>query len=471
MGTDGPERRYHRAPCGLLTVGVDDVILEVNLTLARWLDRPSSEIVGTSFASLLDPSSRLFYETRHRQTLHVSGEVHEVALSMVGADGSRMPVLVNAAMDDDADGTPVVRTAVFRAADRVAYERELLRARRAAERSESRTRILQDVSRDFGSSANDQDLADAFVAVARDAFAAADAAVHLFGDDGRLRLVAGTDPVAELIHRAEALWSTDEELVLSADDLQPEFPQLAAALRSARREALSILPLLDDRRRLGLLVCLFARSRDFDSDFVDLQRALGRQASQTLVRVRLQRELEHLATHDPLTDIPNRQFVERSLREAIRDASASQQPLTVVFLDLDDFKAVNDALGHGAGDQVLRAVAQRLRGAVRGGDLVGRIGGDEFVAVCADADASVACAIAERIRLLALETVPTAAAEIGISVSVGVAVYDPSVDAAPSADQLLNRADDAMYAAKRAGKNRVTAGGAGTPDRQDASGG
>jgi diguanylate cyclase (GGDEF)-like protein len=455
MGAESAETRYHRAPCGLLVVSLDDEVIDANETLGRWIDRPVSDIVGAGFASLLDPSSRLFYETRHRQTLHVSGRVDEVALSMTLPDGGRLPVLVNAVIDDS-DGQRIVRTAVFRAADRIAYERELLRARRQAERSEARLRILQDVSRDFGSSANDQEVADAFVTAAREAFTAAEAAVHLVGADGRSHLVAGADPVGELVQAAEALWNTSEECVFSVQDLEPAFPELAAGLRAVRREAISILPLISGDERLGALVCLFARAWDFDSDFLDLQGALGRQAAQTLVRVRLRRELEYLATHDALTGIPNRQFVERRLHDAIRDASREGHPLTVVFLDLDDFKGINDTLGHGAGDEVLHTIAQRLRGAVRSEDIVGRIGGDEFIAICANADAAVARSVAERIRTQTLQSVRTTSATVEISVSVGLAVYDPALGAPPTPDELLSRADGAMYLSKASGKNRIS---------------
>jgi diguanylate cyclase (GGDEF)-like protein len=461
MGAEASERRYHRAPCGLLTVRVDDEIVDANETFGDWIGRRSEDLIGTGFSSLLDPSSRLFYETRHLQTLHVSGQVSEVALAMLLPDGTKLPVLINASLDaaaslDGTDGGRIIRVAVFPAADRIAYERDLLRARRDAEKSEARVRILQKVSRDFGSSANDQEVADAFVAAAREAFTAVEAAVHLFGDHGEPRLVAGTNPLADLVDPAHALWNTTEELVLSVDDLEPDFPRIAAQLRDARREAISILPLLDDGERLGVLVCCFARTRDFGPEFLELQEALGRQASQTLVRVRLQRELEFLALHDPLTRLPNRQLVEQSLRDAIRNAAKAQRALTVVFLDLDDFKIINDTLGHSAGDEVLCVVAERLRHAVRGGDIVGRLGGDEFVAVCADAGPSTARSIAERLRAETGQSVAIGQTTLEVSVSVGLAVYDPAVDPLPTPDQLLIRADGAMYSSKESGKNRIS---------------
>lgn len=449
------ERRYHRSPCGLLATTSSGVIIEANETLGTWLGYAIADLDGMPFTALLEPSSRLFYETRHAQVLHLEGRVNEVALSLRRADGTALPVLINSVVDETESGV-VVRSAVFDATDRIAYERDLLRARRKAESSESRVRILQDVSGAFGSSANDQEVADSFVMAARQAFAAAEASVLLFDETGELNLVAGTNPLWGVVDPIDELRHTTHELVLSADDAQADFPQLADGLRRARFEALSITPLLSEGERLGVLLCFFGRAREFDEDFLDLQRALGRQASQTLVRVRLQRKLEHLALYDTLTGVPNRQSVEQSLSDAIDEARASQQPLAVVFLDVDAFKAVNDTLGHAAGDQVLRTLAQRLRGAVRSHDLVGRIGGDEFVAICANADAEGAASIAERIRAQSREPVATASVTVEVSVSIGLAIYDPAQGPRPTPDQLLIRADGAMYVSKESGKDRVS---------------
>ncbi|WP_159499315.1 GGDEF domain-containing protein [Microbacterium sp. 18062] len=449
------ERRYHRSPCGLLATTPAGVIVEANETFAVWAGRPVDDLIGMRFTSFLDPSSRIFYETRHAQVVHLEGRATEVALSMRHADGTSLPVLINSVVDRTPRST-VIRTAVFNATGRIAYERDLLRARRKAESSEARVRILQDVSGAFGVSANVQEVADSFVKAAREAFVAPEASVLLFDDAGDLQLVAGTNPLWGVVDPIESLRHTMEEVVLSVDDVQTSLPQLAQGLRAARYEALSITPLIGEGERLGVLVCFFGRARDFDDDFLDLQRALGRQASQTLVRVRLQRKLEHLALHDPLTDIPNRQFVEQCLSDAIRDAGDAGHPLAIVFLDVDEFKSVNDTYGHAAGDAVLRTLAQRLRGAVRVDDIVGRIGGDEFVAICANADAEGAWTIAERIRKHSGEPVTTHALSVEVSVSVGLAIYDPAVDDPPTPDQLLRRADGAMYVSKEAGKDRIS---------------
>ena len=213
------------------------------------------------------------------------------------------------------------------------------------------------------------------------------------------------------------------------------------------------MPLSTDQERLGLLVCCFGRAREFDEPFFELQRALGRQATQTLVRVRLQRQLSHLALHDQLTGLANRQLLQESIRAAIDDAESTRHPLSLVFIDVDGFKSVNDQLGHAAGDSVLRDVAERLRGAIRGGDILGRLGGDEFVVICPQADAKAAVAIAERLRDQSRQQIDAVPVPLEVSVSIGVATYCPDLEERPSNDQLLRRADTAMYRAKGTGKD------------------
>lgn len=449
------EKRYRRAACGLLTTTVSGTILEVNDTLLQWTGHELDDLIGRSFTSLLDAGSQIFYETRHTQTLHLQGQLKEVALTIRRVDGSRLSALVNSVVVADED-PPVIHTAVFDATDRVEYETELLRARRSAESSEARVRVLQEASGTFGLSVSDEDVAQAFVGIAREAFSATQTAVLLQDATGAMQVVAGANPLAGSVPPIESLQNTPVEIVVHADEAESMFPLLAAGLRGARLESLSITPLTSDEERLGVLVCFFSRRRDFDEHFFDLQRALGRQASQTLVRVRLQRQLEHLALHDPLTGLANRQLLQSSLERAIDRADHTDLPVALIFFDVDDFKSINDRWGHAAGDAVLRTLAERLRMSIRSGDVVGRIGGDEFVAICSDADLESAASIAARILSAAREPLVIAGTSIAVSMSAGVATYLPGSHFRPTADQLLIRADGAMYRSKGTGKDRVS---------------
>jgi diguanylate cyclase (GGDEF)-like protein len=162
---------------------------------------------------------------------------------------------------------------------------------------------------------------------------------------------------------------------------------------------------------------------------------------------RAERELEYRATHDLLTGLPNRDRLHRELRQAIAHATQAGGGMAVLYLDLDGFKAANDRSGHVAGDRVLREVADRLQQGLRQGDLVARIGGDEFVVLlpgCSDATSARVLADALRARLRPPYALPDGA--ISLDASVGIACF-PVDGTDPEA--LLAHADRAMYAAKR----------------------
>jgi diguanylate cyclase (GGDEF)-like protein len=167
---------------------------------------------------------------------------------------------------------------------------------------------------------------------------------------------------------------------------------------------------------------------------------------------RLLARLDHNATHDALTQLPNRALFADRLRAALA-TSGPDRRVTVVLIDLDDFKPVNDSLGHGAGDAVLVAVAQRLIRSIRPGDTVARLGGDEFVVLLDDAAPGSADYAVQRIAAAFASPVLADGQDLLIRASLGVA-HGCSGD---DADELLRRADVAMYTAKR--------GGSGSPVR------
>jgi diguanylate cyclase (GGDEF)-like protein len=154
------------------------------------------------------------------------------------------------------------------------------------------------------------------------------------------------------------------------------------------------------------------------------------------VRERLQRELEHLAHHDPLTGLANRRRFEQELNREMARGARGGGPLCLVALDLDGFKAVNDELGHAAGDRLLKASASAWETALRGSDLLARLGGDEFVALLPDCPIDEAERVADRLR----QAVP-----LGQTCSVGIACWDRE----ESAGDLLIRAAHAMYETRR----------------------
>jgi len=163
-------------------------------------------------------------------------------------------------------------------------------------------------------------------------------------------------------------------------------------------------------------------------------------------------KLLHQALYDPLTGLPNRVLIEDRLGHALDQCGRRSNGVTLLFLDLDHFKVVNDSLGHGAGDVLLVTVAERLQQVVRGGDTAGRFGGDEFVVVCEDeADEQRALALARRIAEALAVPCWVAGRQMTLSASVGIAIAtDPGV----RPQDLLRNADAAMYRAKEGGRAR-----------------
>lgn len=166
-----------------------------------------------------------------------------------------------------------------------------------------------------------------------------------------------------------------------------------------------------------------------------------------------QQELEHIAHYDALTNLPNRMLLADRLHQAMAQASRRQQPLAVVYVDLDGFKAVNDSYGHEAGDYLLIALAQRMTEVLREEDTLARLGGDEFVAVLINVGTLKASQpIFKRLLGAAAQPVRWGTESLRVSASIGVTFY-PQPDPI-DADQLLRQADQAMYQAKLSGKNR-----------------
>lgn len=167
-------------------------------------------------------------------------------------------------------------------------------------------------------------------------------------------------------------------------------------------------------------------------------------------RVKTEQHLKHLATHDPLTLLPNRSLFYEHLDQALHRARRNQSRLAVFFLDLDGFKSVNDLLGHAQGDLLLQEVASRFNEALRSSDIVARLGGDEFAFVCENLSTpSDAAIIAEKLLVSLSRKIQMAGQEMAISGSIGISLFPEDGD---EARDLLRYADAAMYRVKDQGK-------------------
>ncbi|MFJ2694235.1 GGDEF domain-containing protein [Pseudomonas sp. NPDC087336] len=170
----------------------------------------------------------------------------------------------------------------------------------------------------------------------------------------------------------------------------------------------------------------------------------------------LYRAATQSALRDPLTDTGNRIAMDQTLQREIELARRHMQPLSVLMLDIDHFKQINDTHGHSAGDDVLKAVAASIKNQLRNVDMVFRYGGEEFLILLSNTSREAAALVGERLRCAAqTEDYPADGRTVGLTVSLGCSTLLPG----ESAESLLRRADSALYVAKREGRNRLTMAG------------
>jgi two-component system cell cycle response regulator len=302
------------------------------------------------------------------------------------------------------------------------------------------------------------------------------------GRDGRVLLVEDREQYAKRIVSA---LKSEQNVELEADPAQAllETPdgkfdliivslslenadglRLCSQVRSLdRTRHLPIMIIVEPGEETRLLRGLDMGVNDYIVRPVDPNELLARVRTQIKrkrftdhLRTRLEETVE-MAILDPLTSLHNRRYMSTHLKTLFEEAAQRGKPLSVLELDIDHFKAINDTFGHDAGDAVLREFATRLRRNIRGIDLACRLGGEEFVVVMPDTDLDQAYLVGERLR----ECIATASfiageatGDIEVTASVGVAALEFPDD---TPEIILKRADQALYCAKRDGRNRVVA--------------
>jgi diguanylate cyclase (GGDEF)-like protein len=209
------------------------------------------------------------------------------------------------------------------------------------------------------------------------------------------------------------------------------------------------IPLGDDI--LGVMEFFSRASRPPDAVLLQSVRSIGAQIGQFMARRQAEERVHHLAHFDELTGLPNRSTFNQRLNHALVQARRNDEPVAILFIDLDRFKNINDTLGHEAGDRVLKQVAERLRGCLREGDTVGRLGGDEFVVLIEElAQPMHVAAVAQKIIAAVAQPFFLEAHEFHITASIGISTYP---DDSKDMQGLLKNADISMYRAKEQGKN------------------
>lgn len=222
-----------------------------------------------------------------------------------------------------------------------------------------------------------------------------------------------------------------------------------AAIREGPYPAILWAPIQAGEVR-GLVAA--ARETPFTSEESELFRIFSLQGVAAFKNLLLYEQVRSLAIRDGLTGLYNYRYFWEVLHREVELARRYSHPLSLLFLDIDDFKKVNDTLGHQVGDSVLKALGTYLQGAVRQADLVCRYGGEEFVILLSETDSKKARTSAERLRRgISQITVNLPEQELHFTVSIGVAKLEPAMDG----DNLVKAADAALYRAKQTGKNRV----------------
>jgi len=284
--------------------------------------------------------------------------------------------------------------------------------------------------------------------------------VYLFNrEDWTLRLRASqgrpegafchTVPVSDTVLGQAFREGAVQEADVAAGAASTAWVEFGQSIRSH-----AAVPLSAGNNVFGVMVVASAHRRELGPVEMERLAVLGHQSSLSLQNALLHEELERLSVTDRLTELYNHGYFQQRLEEEFKRSARFGHKMSLIMLDIDDFKEFNDTFGHPQGDRVLKAVSAIIRGNLRDMDIAARYGGEEFVVLLPETELEGALAVAERIRIgvdgYRLDGSGTARA-VG-TVSVGVAAFP---EHAGTALRMLESADEAMYSAKRAGKNRV----------------
>ncbi len=243
-----------------------------------------------------------------------------------------------------------------------------------------------------------------------------------------------------------------DNILVHVDDCGTELCRQGCPLQQTLADGQVRQSKLSLRHKQGYRVPVSVRTvpvRDSNSNIIgaiETFREIG-DAEQWKARIY---ELERAAYIDPLTGIPNRRFLETQIERLLRELQSTGERFALLMIDVDGFKEINDTFGHDLGDRVMCNVSQTLMNALRGRDILGRWGGDEFVMLLSGANQQQAAALAERCRVLVAQTVtPNGSSYVKLTISIGGAVST----AEDTPDQILKRADKQLYFSKGNGRN------------------
>lgn len=320
--------------------------------------------------------------------------------------------------------------------------------------------LLRDSMRTVGQSLEPRDVLQSILHTSISALGA-DAGAILLADGERLEVAAASGSGVTLPAGGYDVARADEPEI--AEALRTKSPLSVSSVISERNSPLFgllgragsfiVAPLVVREVAIGSLAVIAHRPNAFRQAQAEVADALARQGVIAYENAQLFTRVQALAQRDELSGIANRRHFFELAGRAFDDARQDQNPLSAMMLDIDHFKDVNDRFGHASGDDVIRAVAQRINSTLGSGDLLGRYGGEEF-ALVVHAPLAQAVELAERLRnVIAESPVATASGPVNVTASVGVAeIAERDADLG----RLLQRTDAALYEAKRSGRDRVS---------------
>ncbi len=451
-------------------ISPDGKFLYVNRAWREKLGYSEEESARLNLMEILHPDCREHCMAMFERVL--GGEsLRDVPAIFVAKDGRSITVEGNVNCRFE-DGKPVQTRAIFRdVTDRQRIERELRQAHEKLTRShaELEQRNL-DISRlsEMGELMQScQAAAEAYQVVAQTLpkiFPMTVGAIYAIGPSGNVAesmTVWGGAMPGETVFGLEDCWALRRGRMHAV--AQIEYGQRCAHVTASAISGYLCIPLVAQGEALGVLHLRTvnqesAAHRNPSLLFTDsgkrLATALAEQIALALANLRLRETLREQSIRDPLTGLFNRRYLEESLEREIRRAMRSQRSLSVLMIDLDHFKRFNDTFGHDAGDVLLRELGQLLQSNVRGSDIACRYGGEEFSLIMPDATLSTAQERAELIRKSAKSfDLKHAGQTLGaVTLSVGVAAFPENGD---TPFLLTRAADQALYRAKAAGRDRV----------------
>jgi diguanylate cyclase (GGDEF)-like protein/PAS domain S-box-containing protein len=409
------------------------------------------------WAERLHPDDRERALEQESLKVAAEGSAPPVDYRMITREGNIVWILDEAVLEPDGDGTPIWHGVLYDITERKIAEQEL---QRAAAQQAAVARLGRHALQD----GDPGRLAKQVVPLMTEIDGVEAACVWDAGREGRrLHLRAGLDDrgggperrasAARDSHAGAAL---DSGLYVIVDDWSSERRfSMPPALRVLGVRSSLAVPIAGKERPYGVLDIHSTEPRRFAPQDVHFVQASANVLADALERHSADEALRHRVLHDSLTGLPNRLSFVDSLRDALRRSIASGSPVGILFLDLDHFKLINDSIGHHAGDDLLQAVAPRLRAHLRPGDIVARFGGDEFgILVDRLTDEDEAQAIADRVAGAFSEPYSMGGADHFVTASIGIAVARPTGREPVDAEMLIRDADAAMYRAKERGRGR-----------------